>query len=172
MGTCLIIIGGLSFVDSAKGSWAIGSMLLLWNVFYQFSVSLHLASWFTEVNRNGRLRAILNPSQIGTIAFSLVTELSSRRLMIKTLNIGRAVYNVEGLVLGFFDPYMLSGFPAHVVLTRQSADARTDPTAWNWGAKTAFFWAGFDALCVIWIYYRLPDPTGMTFAEIDKVRLP
>lgn len=46
MGVCLIIIGGLSFVDSPKGSWAIGSMLLVWNVFYQFSVSLHLACWF------------------------------------------------------------------------------------------------------------------------------
>lgn len=60
-------------------------------------------------------REILNPSQIGTIAFSLVTELSSRRLMIKTLNIGRAVYNVEGLVLGFLDPYMLSGCPARTI---------------------------------------------------------
>ena len=47
---------------------------------------------------------------------------------------------------------------------------RVDPTAWNWGGKTAFFWAGFDALCIVWIYYRLPDPTGMTFGEIDRVR--
>ncbi|OJJ42455.1 hypothetical protein ASPZODRAFT_137267 [Penicilliopsis zonata CBS 506.65] len=124
MGIALIIIGCVSLDDAKAGSWAVGAMLLAWNVGYQFSV--------------------------GTIAFSLVTELSSRRLMVKALNIGRAVYNVEGLILGVLTPYMLN------------------PTAWNWGGKTAFFWAGFDALCVVWIYFRLPDPTGMTFAEIDK----
>lgn len=28
--------------------------------------------------------------------------------MIKSLNIGRAVYNIEGLVIGSLNPYMLS----------------------------------------------------------------
>ncbi|KAJ2968522.1 hypothetical protein NQ176_g9139 [Zarea fungicola] len=124
MGVFLIIIGCVSLNKSKAASWAVGSMLLAWNVMYQFSV--------------------------GTIAFSLVTELTSRQLMVKTLNLGRALYNVEGIIIGSLNPYMLN------------------PTAWNWGGKTAFFWVGFDALCIIWVYYRLPDPTGMSFAEIDK----
>lgn len=45
----------------------------------------------------------------------------------------------------------------------------SDPLAWNWGGKAAFFWVAFDAICIVWIYFRLPDPTGMSFAEIDKV---
>ncbi|KAK3182208.1 hypothetical protein K4F52_006577 [Lecanicillium sp. MT-2017a] len=124
MGGFLLIIGGVSLIKTKAASWAVGSMLLAWNVMYQFSV--------------------------GTIAFSLVTELTSRHLMVKTLNLGRALYNVEGIIIGSLNPYMLN------------------PTAWDWGGKTAFFWFGFDVLCVIWIFYRLPDPTGMTFAEIDK----
>ena len=91
--------------------------------------------------------------------------------MIKSLNIGRALYNVEGLVIGSLNPYMLSKSVPVLLLDRNPADINTDPTAWNWAGKTAFFWAGFDVLCIIWIYFRLPDPTGMTFAEIDKVNI-
>lgn len=58
---------------------------------------------------------LLNSLQVGTIAFSLVTELSSRRLMVKSLNIGRALYNIEGIVIGSLNPYMLSkSVPAHL----------------------------------------------------------
>lgn len=89
--------------------------------------------------------------------------------MIKSLNIGRALYNVEGLVIGSLNPYMLSKSVPDLRHGKRVIYMDTDPTAWNWGGKTAFFWAGFDALCIVWIYFRLPDPTGMTFAEIDKV---
>ena len=37
-------------------------------------------------------------------------------------------------------------------------------------SKTAFFWCGFSLLCIVWIYFRLPEPSGLTFGEIDKVR--
>ena len=104
--------------------------------------------------------------QVGTVCFSLATELSSRRLLIKTLNLGRGLYNVVGIINGTITPYMLN------------------PTAWNWKAesplrsvgisdwtgKTAFFWAGINLLFVVpWIYFRLPEPTGLTYGEIDKV---
>lgn len=39
--------------------------------------------------------------------------------------------------------------------------------AWNWGAKTGFFWAGIDVLFIIWCYFRLPEPKGLTYSEID-----
>jgi len=35
-----------------------------------------------------------------------------------------------------------------------------------------FFWAGFNALCLVWIYFRLPEPTGLSYAELDTVCLP
>lgn len=38
---------------------------------------------------------------------------------------------------------------------------------WNWGAKGGFFWAGIAVLFVIWGYFRLPEPKGLTYSELD-----
>lgn len=40
-------------------------------------------------------------------------------------------------------------------------------TAWNWSLKTGFFWAGFCFLCIVYTYFRIPEPAGRTFAELD-----
>jgi SP family general alpha glucoside:H+ symporter-like MFS transporter len=40
-------------------------------------------------------------------------------------------------------------------------------SAWNWGAKAGFFWAGVCFLCWIWTYFRLPEPKGRTYGELD-----
>lgn len=88
---------------------------------------------------------------VGTICYSLVTEYPSRQLLIKTLNLGRATYCVLNIVKNSFMPYMLN------------------PTAWNWKSRTAFFWAGLDLLVIVWVYFRLPEPTGFTYAELDRV---
>jgi SP family general alpha glucoside:H+ symporter-like MFS transporter len=42
-----------------------------------------------------------------------------------------------------------------------------NPTAWNWGAKAGFFWAALCFLCLTWTYFRLPEPKGRTYGEID-----
>jgi MFS transporter, SP family, general alpha glucoside:H+ symporter len=44
-----------------------------------------------------------------------------------------------------------------------------NPTAWNWGAKTAFFWAGFCALGTVWTIFRLPEPKGLTYADLGPL---
>lgn len=36
---------------------------------------------------------------------------------------------------------------------------------------TSFFWAGFNAICLVWTYFRLPEPTGLSYAELDTVCL-
>jgi hypothetical protein len=41
------------------------------------------------------------------------------------------------------------------------------PKAWNWEAKTGFFWAGACALLFSWSYFRLPEPKGRTYGELD-----
>lgn len=40
-------------------------------------------------------------------------------------------------------------------------------TAWNWGAKAAWFWGGSCFLCCIYVYFRVPELKGRTFGEID-----
>ena len=42
-----------------------------------------------------------------------------------------------------------------------------NPTAWNWKGKSGFFWAGLCFLCLIWSYFRLPEPKGRTYGELD-----
>lgn len=44
-----------------------------------------------------------------------------------------------------------------------------NPKAWNWGAKTGLFWAGITFLCLIWAFFRLPEPKGRTFAEMEML---
>ncbi len=42
-----------------------------------------------------------------------------------------------------------------------------NPTAWHWGAKSGFFWAGSCLLCALWTYFRLPEPKGRTYGDLD-----
>ncbi|KIW36033.1 uncharacterized protein PV06_11666 [Exophiala oligosperma] len=86
---------------------------------------------------------------VGPVCYSLVSELSSTRLRTKTIAFARNMYNCVCLITSVLTPKMLN------------------PTAWNWGAKTAFLWAGSCFICAIWTYFRLPEPKGRTFAELD-----
>ena len=86
---------------------------------------------------------------VGTVCYSLVAELSTRRLQIKTVVLGRNLYNIVGVITSVLTPYMLN------------------PTAWNWGNYTGFFWAALAFTCVVYTYFRVPEPRGRTFAELD-----
>ncbi|KAG9620777.1 hypothetical protein KCU64_g21617, partial [Aureobasidium melanogenum] len=63
--------------------------------------------------------------------------------------LGRNLYNIVGIVCSVLTPYMLN------------------PSAWNWGNYAGFFWAGSCFLCIIYTYFRVPEPSGRTFAELD-----
>lgn len=122
----LLILGFLGLVPAAhksEASLATGSIMLVWALFYQLTV--------------------------GTVCYSLVAELSTRRLQIKTVVLGRNLYNIVGIVCSVLTPYMLN------------------PGAWNWGNYTGFFWAGICFCCIIYTYFRVPEPRGRTFAELD-----
>lgn len=88
---------------------------------------------------------------IGPVCYSIVSEISSLRLRAKTIVLARNVYNIFSIVNGVITPYMLN------------------PTAWNWKAKTGFFWAGMCLLCLVWAVFRLPEPKGRTYAELDAL---
>jgi len=86
---------------------------------------------------------------VGPVCYSLVAEIPSTRLKTKSIVLARNIYNVMGIVNGVITPYMLN------------------PTAWNWKGKTGFFWAGACFLCFLWTYFRLPEPKGRTYGELD-----
>ncbi|KAJ8059575.1 hypothetical protein OCU04_011231 [Sclerotinia nivalis] len=122
----LFILGFLGLVPAShksEASLATGSIMLVWALAYQLSV--------------------------GTVCYSLVAELSTRRLQIKTVVLGRNLYNVVGIVCSVITPYMLN------------------PGAWNWKNYAGFFWGAICFLCIIYTYFRLPEPRGRSFAELD-----
>jgi SP family general alpha glucoside:H+ symporter-like MFS transporter len=86
---------------------------------------------------------------VGPVCYSLVSELSSTRLKTKTIVLARIGYNISNTVINVLSNYQLNN------------------TAWNWGAKAAFFWAGTCLLCCIWVFFRLPEPKGRTYGELD-----
>ncbi|KFY23853.1 hypothetical protein V493_05587 [Pseudogymnoascus sp. VKM F-4281 (FW-2241)] len=86
---------------------------------------------------------------VGPVCYSLVSEISSTRLKTKTIVLARIGYNISNTVINVLTNYQLN------------------PTAWAWGAKTAFFWGCTCLCCVVWVFFRLPEPKGRTYAEID-----
>lgn len=86
---------------------------------------------------------------VGPVCYSLVAELSSTRLRQKTVVLARNAYNITGIINNVLTPHMLN------------------PTAWHWGAKSGFFWAGSCFLSLVWTYFRLPEPKNRTYAELD-----
>jgi SP family general alpha glucoside:H+ symporter-like MFS transporter len=88
---------------------------------------------------------------VGPITYSLVSELPSTRLKSKTINLARACYLVVGLINGIITPFMLN------------------PLSANWGAKTAWFWAGSAAGCVTYTYFCVPEPKDLTYGQIDEL---
>ncbi|EGD89572.1 hypothetical protein H112_03198 [Trichophyton rubrum D6] len=124
--TMLMVMGFLGLVPQSHrnaGSLATGSMMIVWALFYQLSV--------------------------GTVTYSIVSELSTRRLQIKTIVLGRNLYNIVAIICNVLTPFMLN------------------PSAWDWGNYAGFFWGGICFCCVVYSYFRLPEPQGRSFAELD-----
>lgn len=88
---------------------------------------------------------------VGPVTYCLVAEMPSTRLRQKSVALARNAYNIGSIV-------------CNVLVTRQ-----LNPGAWAWGAKAGFFWAGSCLLCFTWAYFRLPEPRGRTYAELDAL---
>lgn len=87
----------------------------------------------------------------GPICYALVGEIPSTRLRGKTIVLARNCYNISGIIANVITPRMLN------------------PTAWNWGARSGFFWAGTSIIGLVWSWIRLPEPKGRTFSELDEL---
>ena len=86
---------------------------------------------------------------VGPVCYCLVAEISSTRLRSKTIVLARNFYNIVGIFNNIITPRMIN------------------PTAWDWGAKAGFFWGVSCFLCIVWVWFRLPEPKGKTYAELD-----
>jgi SP family general alpha glucoside:H+ symporter-like MFS transporter len=86
---------------------------------------------------------------VGPACYCLVAELSSTRLRRKSVAVARNAYNIASCFTNAVTPRMVN------------------PSALNWGGKTALFFAGTCLCCIAWTYFRLPEPKGRTYAELD-----
>lgn len=88
---------------------------------------------------------------VGPVCYSLVSELSSTRLKAKSIVIARICYNIGMIVAQVITNYQLTS---------------KVQGGWNWGAKSAFFWAGTNFVVTVWEYFRLPEPMGRSYGEL------
>jgi len=86
---------------------------------------------------------------IGPLTNTLCSEIPSALLRSKSVVLARWSYAVTTIVAGVLTPYQLN------------------PTAWNWGAKTGFFWAGGCLISVVFAIFCVPEPKDRTTAELD-----
>jgi MFS transporter, SP family, general alpha glucoside:H+ symporter len=120
----MMVIGAVSCVATSDStSWTLGSLIIFLTVAFNCT--------------------------IGPACYSLVSELPSTRLRVKTVVLARVMYNITCIITNILAARMLN------------------PTAWNWKGKTGFFFAGATLLCFVWCYYRLPEPKGLTYLELD-----
>ncbi|OJJ53695.1 hypothetical protein ASPSYDRAFT_35939 [Aspergillus sydowii CBS 593.65] len=89
---------------------------------------------------------------LGPVTYALVSELSSTRLRSKTINLARAGYNISNIAVNVLTNYQLND---------------DGETGWGWGERSAYFWAGSCAVSLVWAFWRVPEPRGRTFAELD-----
>ncbi|KAL2829337.1 general substrate transporter [Aspergillus pseudoustus] len=109
--------------ETAAQSWTLGSLIIVLTAVYQ--------------------------ATLGPVGYMLVAEIPSTRLRVKTVVVGRVVFNITSIITNILAARMLS------------------PSAWNWKGKSCFFFVGTTVLCLLWCYFRLPEPYGLSYLEID-----
>lgn len=120
----LMVMGflGIPTMTSAT-SWAVGALIIFMVFVFQLSV--------------------------GPACYTIVAEMPSTRLRVKTVALARACYNIAGFVTNALMPNIVGR------------------NSWNWGAKGGFFWAGVTALFLVWTFLRLPETFKLTYSELD-----
>ncbi|KAI8964736.1 sugar transporter [Daldinia sp. FL1419] len=170
---------GISDADSFKLSWgqnglnAVGTIaswfilnkagrktLVFWGMIVMFILLLitgfmgiHDPPSTAEAWTAGTMVILLSATanfSIGPVVYTIVSEIPSTRLRSKSIILARNAYNAINIAF------------INIVSYRQ-----LNPAEWNWGPKAAFFWAGTNAIFTAWIFFRLPETKGRTYAELD-----
>ncbi|KAJ5290968.1 hypothetical protein N7478_000219 [Penicillium angulare] len=88
---------------------------------------------------------------IGSAGYTILTEVSTSRLRIKTIAIGLALQNALYTMWAFVLPYLFN------------------PDEANLGAKVAFVFGGLCVLCMVYLWFFQPETAGRTYGELDEM---
>lgn len=88
---------------------------------------------------------------IGATAYTILCEVSTSRLRVKTIAIGIASQYGLNMMWSFVLPYMFN------------------PNEANLGAKVAFIFGGLAILSLVFLWFCLPETAGRTYEELDEM---
>ncbi|CAH0028767.1 unnamed protein product [Clonostachys rhizophaga] len=121
--TLLLCIGFASLSSTDGAMWAQSVLLISW-------------PFFTSIT-------------VGSVAFSIVSEVGSTRLRAKTIALARNTFNGLNIIWGASMPYLFN------------------PKEANLKGKAAFIFAFTGSFCFVYVFFRLPELKGRTFEELD-----
>ncbi|KAL4778774.1 general substrate transporter [Aspergillus varians] len=90
-------------------------------------------------------------ASIGAAGYTILTEISTSRLRIKTIAIGLALQNALYMMWSFVLPYLFN------------------PDKADLGAKVAFIFGGLSVLCLVYLWFYQPETVGRSYAELDEM---
>ncbi|KAL4750670.1 hypothetical protein BDW72DRAFT_175359 [Aspergillus terricola var. indicus] len=88
---------------------------------------------------------------IGAAGYTLLAEVSTSRLRIKTIAIGLALQNALYTMWSFVLPYLFN------------------PDKANLGAKVTFIFGGLSVTSLVYLWFCQPETAGRTYAELDEM---
>ncbi|KAJ6015316.1 hypothetical protein N7540_009907 [Penicillium herquei] len=88
---------------------------------------------------------------IGSAGYTILTEVSTSRLRIKTIAIGLALQNALYTMWSFVLPYLFN------------------PNEANLGAKVTFIFGGLSVICLAYLWFFQPETAGRSYAELDEM---
>lgn len=88
---------------------------------------------------------------IGATAYTVLYEVSTSRLRVKTIAIGLAAQNALQMMWSFVLPFLFN------------------PDKANLGAKVAFIFGGLAIFSLVFLWFYLPETTGRTYEELDEM---
>lgn len=88
---------------------------------------------------------------IGATAYTLLTEVATARLRVKTIAIGLAVQSCFNVMWSFVMPYLFN------------------PDRANLGGKVGFIFGGLSIPCIIFMWWYQPETAGRSYEELDEM---
>jgi hypothetical protein len=88
---------------------------------------------------------------IGAAAYTILAEVSTSRLRVKTIAIGLALQNGLYTMWSFVLPYLFN------------------PDKANLGAKVMFIFGGLSVICLVYLWFYQPETAGRTYGELDEM---